>query len=156
MKDLEHVMKLIDVAKEWMKAKQLQQWDEDYPNIKVIEEDIKNKNSFVLEADGKIVASLAVVPSTDSTFYQFLKGECLTREENFGFATRAAMDASSKGKGIGELLVESFEEISKRRKYDRIKTITHESNKRMQKVLLKHGYNYCCETFISGMKMLAF
>lgn len=52
MKDLEHVMKLIGVAKEWMKNNKLNHWDEDYASTKVIEIDIKNRNSFVLELDG--------------------------------------------------------------------------------------------------------
>lgn len=59
LKDSEIIMNFVNDAKNWMKKLRLNQWSDDYPNMKIVEEDIKLGNSYLVEKDGKIVASFA-------------------------------------------------------------------------------------------------
>ena len=66
LKDLDQVMVIIDGAKEWMKVKWPGQWGDGYPTRELIEDDIKNGHSYLMEVDGKIVGTFAMVPSLNA------------------------------------------------------------------------------------------
>ena len=54
-------MKLINDGKKYMSKNQNDpQWNDDYPNEKVIEKDIRLRNSYVGEIEGKIVGTFAL------------------------------------------------------------------------------------------------
>lgn len=59
LKDSEIIMNFVNDAKNWMKKLSLNQWSDDYPNMKIVEEDIKLGNSYLVEKDGNIVGSFA-------------------------------------------------------------------------------------------------
>lgn len=48
LEDIERVMEIIKQAQQYFKEKGINQWQNGYPNAKVIENDIKNGHSFVL------------------------------------------------------------------------------------------------------------
>ena len=52
LKDSGTIMNFVNDAKKWMKKLNLNQWSDDYPNVKIIEEDIKVGNSYLVEKDG--------------------------------------------------------------------------------------------------------
>lgn len=52
LKDSGTIMNFVNDAKKWMKKLNLNQWSDDYPNVKIIEEDIKVGNSYLIEKDG--------------------------------------------------------------------------------------------------------
>ena len=60
LEDIERVMEIIKQAQQYFKEKGINQWQNGYPNAKVIENDIKNGHSFVLIKNNKIVGTIAI------------------------------------------------------------------------------------------------
>ena len=56
---------------------------------------------------------------------------------------RVAVADGYRGKGISDLLFESFEALAKGNGIYNLRIDTHEKNIPMQRVLARHGYTYC-------------
>ncbi len=51
--DIDSIMNIIKQAQEYLKNQGLDQWQNNYPNIDTINQDIDNVNSYVLVDNGK-------------------------------------------------------------------------------------------------------
>ena len=86
-----------------MKAKGPEQWSDDYPNRKDIENDIKKENSFLLEEGNKTVGTFAL--DNKNPLYGKIEGKWLNPGHSFCIASRLAIDQNLKGKGIGDIVI---------------------------------------------------
>ena len=55
--NLKDILNIINQAKLYMKENGINQWNEDYPKIKSLENDILNKNSYVVKDGDKIIGT---------------------------------------------------------------------------------------------------
>ncbi len=55
--DCQSIMEMIDQAKTYFKEQGIDQWQNGYPNIEVIKQDIEQENSFVLVKDEVPIAT---------------------------------------------------------------------------------------------------
>ena len=53
--NLKDILNIINQAKAYMKENGINQWNEDYPKIESLENDILNKNSYVVKDGDKII-----------------------------------------------------------------------------------------------------
>src|SRR6266850_7308902 len=58
--DAHSVMQMITLCIAHMRAHGIQQWDEVYPNLRVVEEDARSGSLFVVRRDGFCVASVCL------------------------------------------------------------------------------------------------
>ncbi len=58
--DATGVMRIISLCLAQMRAAGIQQWDEIYPNIRVIDEDVRLRSLFVIRAPGPCVAAICL------------------------------------------------------------------------------------------------
>jgi len=58
--DIDRIMDIIRQAQEYLKEKGVEQWQDNYPNFDVIKDDIEKRKGYVLEKDGKVIATVAV------------------------------------------------------------------------------------------------
>lgn len=77
-KDLPEIMNLIDEGKKWMKSQGSSQWQNNYPTPEIISDDIKRGNSYILESDGKIIGTTAMIYGENSIYNQIYEGKWLT------------------------------------------------------------------------------
>lgn len=140
--DINNIMKIINDAKAYFKEMNIDQWQDGYPNEDVIKNDILNSNSYVLDMDGKIVATAMFAIEKDNTYDNIYNGKWLTEGE-YAVIHRIAVDNSFKGLRLGAEIINNAIEICKSKGIESIKIDTHKDNSSMQKFLSNNGFVYC-------------
>ena len=155
-KDINCVMNIIKKSQEYFKSQGIDQWQNDYPNPGVIQNDINNNNSYVLIKEGNIVATSAVSFDGESTYDKIYEGQWLS-EEKYAVIHRIAVDDSYKGLGIAGKIINEVEKLCLEKEVKSIKIDTHQDNISMQKSLEKNGFKYCGLIYLTdGNKRVAF
>lgn len=141
-KDIKRIMKIIDEAKIYFKENKINQWQDGYPNIKVIEDDIKNGCSYVLLKDNNVIGTSVIDFNGEETYNKIYKGRWLTNKE-YAVIHRIAIDNSYKGLGIASEIIKNAEKLCVEKNIKSIRVDTHRDNISMQKLLKKNGFTYC-------------
>lgn len=135
MSDLNKVLNIYEYARFQMKLNgNPNQWKDNRPAESLILEDIKNKNSYVIEKDGIIYGIFTLIIGVDPT-YQNIEGNWLN-DKPYGTIHRIA--SSGVEKGIFDMALNYC-----LTKIDNIRIDTHQDNKIMQHLLEKNGFLKC-------------
>lgn len=154
--DMDAIMHIIKQAQEYFKNQNIDQWQNNYPNPEVIEKDIQNGYSYVLEIDEKIAGTAAVSFDGEKTYQKIYNGHWVSNGE-YAVIHRMAVDNECKGKGISSQIIKHVEELCLEKGVKSIKVDTHEENIPMQKLLQKNEFTYCGEIFLEdNSKRIAF
>lgn len=156
--DLNSIMQIINYAQEYFKGKGIDQWQNGYPNVAVIERDIDAGESYVVcNAMGEVLAT-AMLSFAGEPTYKIIKGEWIT-EENAKYAVvhRIAVDPKYKGKGIATFILQKAIEISPQYNAKSIRIDTHKENKAMLSVVKRMNFKYCGIIYLEdGQERLAY
>jgi GNAT superfamily N-acetyltransferase len=125
-----------------------QQWQDGYPNVDVIKQDITKGIGYVL-TDNNIVAGYAAILFNDEPAYEQLKGTWLTNGD-FAVVHRVAISDDYLGKGLAQKIFLFTEDLAKGNNIFSIKVDTNFDNIPMLKILEKLGYTYCGEVTFRG------
>ena len=151
--DVDKILEIIEKAKVELKKLGLDQWQKGYPNREVVENDIKNEFSYVLEEivekdnkpenqiSKKIIGTIVLSPEKEES-YSKIEGKWITNDD-YIVIHRLAVDSEIKNKGIATKILEFSEKECIKNKILSIKTDTHENNEPMKKFLEKNGFSYC-------------
>jgi GNAT superfamily N-acetyltransferase len=142
LKDIIEVMKIIKDAQKYLKNNKIDQWQNNYPDKKTIENDIKSKNSYVIEKDKKIIASTAFIFGCDETYQKIYEGQWLN-DNDYAVIHRLAVADNYKGMGIGSLLIKELEKLAADNGINTIRIDTHPKNLSMQNLIKKNDFIYC-------------
>lgn len=157
VEDIPEIMVMIDQAKAYMKENGINQWQNGYPNAQSIQNDIDHDYSYVMEADGKVVGTMAVIFDGEPTYDKIYEGAWKTTEEPYAAVHRVAVDAQCKGKGIAGAMIDEVVKICRGRGVRSIKNDTHRDNKSMQRMQAKAGFEYCGIIYLEdGAERIAF
>lgn len=148
-KDIEKIMKIINQGKEKLKKESIDQWQNGYPNEESIERDIKNSYSYVVEEEGKILATAAISFDVEETYNEIFEGQWLSNKA-YCVIHRFAVDLSSKVKKKGSKIIDLAERLCLEKNIDSIKIDTHEKNESMKNFLLNNGFKYCGVIYLEG------
>lgn len=154
--DINDVMNIIRQAQVYFKELGINQWQNDYPNVEIINNDIDNENSYVLLKDNKIVATAAVSFEGEKTYDSIYEGQWIS---NKGYAVihRIAVNNNYKGLGISSKIIRNVEQLCLKKGVYSIKVDTHEENLSMQNMLKKNQFQYCGVIYLEdGSKRIAF
>lgn len=141
-KDAKNIMAIISSAQSYFKANNIDQWQNGYPNIGSIENDIFKNESYVLENENDIIATAAISFNEEPTYNKIHNGKWVSNDK-YAVVHRVAVDDSKKGAGIAGKLFNELEKICTKNNVYSIKIDTHRDNKSMQRFLEKSGYKYC-------------
>lgn len=130
------------------------QWQNGYPNVQTIQDDIHMGYGYVLVDNSTIVAYAAIIFGVDPT-YTDIKGKWLTNGD-YVVVHRVATSNAVKGKGVATRLFELIEHLSRQHNVFSIKVDTNFDNKPMLRILDKLNYSYCGEVFFEGSPRKAF
>ena len=134
--DLDAVMEIYEGAREFMRRTgNANQWGNSHPARELIESDIDNKNGYVVEENGEIIASFFFKIGNDPTYDIINEGKWISDSE-YGVIHRIAV--KYQGRGIAGFIYDHCFNIIGNLKID-----THRDNLPMQKALQKHGFEYC-------------
>ena len=154
--DVKAIMRIINQAQEYLKSQGINQWQNNYPNEDVINDDIAKGESYVLEKDGNIVATSVISFNKEKTYKVIHDGKWLTNGE-YAVIHRIAVDNTCKGAGVAHKIIEYAEEMCKEKGIHSIKVDTHRENLSMQKMLKKNGFEYCWVIYLAdGAERVAF
>ena len=151
-------MEIINDAKEYLASLGVDQWQNGYPNAVQIEQDILNRESYVVFNDqDKIVATSMFTTNPEPTYKKIDGNWIFDQTKKYGVINRLAVKKEFRNLGLASVL---FEEFHKQLKINHIKSLkidTHEDNLSMQKLIKKLVYEYCGVIYTSyNAKRLAF
>jgi ribosomal protein S18 acetylase RimI-like enzyme len=123
--DIPEIMSLIHAAVKKMMAGGLYQWNEHYPNIDIITEDIDAGTLFKISQKGRI-AAVVVLNKQYSTQYKDLDW----RDEGgkFLIVHRLCVHPDYQSKGYSKKLMFFAEDYAKKNRYSSIRLDTYTSN----------------------------
>lgn len=154
--DIESIMKIIKQAQAYFKEKGINQWQNGYPNVDVISNDIAQGNSYVFMKDNDIVGTAAVSFDGEKTYENIYEGKWISNDK-YAVVHRIAIENSCKGAGVSSEIIKNVEELCIKKGINSIKVDTHEENLSMQKLLGKNKFEYCGIIYLDdGCKRIAF
>lgn len=139
--DINQIMDIILQAKAFLKAQGVDQWQDQYPEIGHIEDDLKAGDGYVL-TDGETIIGYNCISFGKEPVYDELQGQWLSTGP-YGVVHRMAVDNNYRGKGLASTLLNFAEDICKEKGVHSIKIDTGSDNKIMRHILHKNGYAYC-------------
>lgn len=154
--DIEVIMTIIKQAQDYFKSSGIDQWQNNYPNNQVIENDIRLNESYVIEMDEKIVGTYVLSFRNEDTYNTINDGAWLTNEK-YAVVHRIAFDQSIKGKGYSREILNMISSQCIEQTIFSIKIDTHEDNLVMRNMLISNGFELCGTIFLrDGNKRLAY
>ena len=151
MADIGCIMDLLEMGRQKMRANgNMEQWTNGNPKQALVEEDIRNGNSYVMEEDGEVIATFAFIEGPDVTYKTIYEGEWMACEKPYHVVHRMASRHDVHGV-FKDVLDFGFE------KTDNIRIDTHRQNAIMRKALEKYGFTYCGIIYLlDGAERLAY
>ena len=143
MADVEEILRVFAYAREQMRLNgNPNQWVDNYPSREVVEKDITDGNSYVLEEDGHICGTFAFILGADPTYSVIENGQWLN-DESYGTIHRIA--SNGRAKGVFNQCLEFCQ-----RHISNIRIDTHEDNLLMQHLIEKNGFQRCGIIYIKN------
>ncbi len=154
--DVLQIMDIIKQAQEFLKNSKIDQWQNNYPNIETINNDILNGYSYLLEVNNQIVATLAIIFDREKTYDKIYFGKWIS-DKDYVTIHRIAIANEFKGLNIGEMMIDKTVQLAQKNLVGSIKVDTHKDNIVMQKFLLKNKFEYCGIIYLEdGNERLAY
>ena len=154
--DINDIINIIRQAQSYFKEVGIYQWQDNYPNVETISNDIDNKNSYVLLKDNNIVATAAVSFDEEKTYDSIYEGQWISNNE-YAVIHRMAVDNDYKGLGLSSQIIKNVERLCLNKDVYSIKVDTHEENLSMQKLLKNNQFQYRGIMYLKdGSKRIAF
>lgn len=138
-KDLDQIMKVIRDAQATLKADGVDQWQDCFPNEKVILEDMSVRSAFVILVDEIVSGFFVLAFGIEPDYVNPVRG-AFKNNEPYAAIHRTAISKECKGLGLSRFMFQSaFAEIKKAGVgYARIDT--HHDNKRMRHIIAREGF----------------
>lgn len=152
--DFPIIWKILEGAIARRKNDGSRQWQDGYPNPKVIQSDIDKKVSFVFTENDQIIGCCSLFIN-DEPVYDEIQGEWLTNGDFIAFHRLAILE-SHVGKGLSSKILEFIEEYARENEINSIKADTNFDNPAMLRLFEKMGYTYCGEVNVRKRARKAF
>jgi len=152
--DVEVIWKILQHAIERRKSDGSDQWQNGYPNVQSIHDDIENGVGYVYENEEEIACYAAIIFDIEPA-YEIIDGKW-NSSEKYGVVHRVAVSKDFAGKGMATQLFLEIENVAKSKDYFVIKVDTNFDNLPMLKILEKLKYEYCGKVYFRGSERKAF
>ncbi|HNP24743.1 MAG TPA: GNAT family N-acetyltransferase [Panacibacter sp.] len=152
--DIGTIWEILQQAIEQRRLDGSEQWQQGYPNLNTVHEDIANDYGYVLTDNNVIIAYAAVIFGIEPA-YNEIDGSWLTNQDYMA-VHRVATSNSAKGKGVATKLFSLLEDLCIQRNVFSIKVDTNFDNAPMLRILEKLSYTYCGEIIFGGAPRKAF
>jgi GNAT superfamily N-acetyltransferase len=155
---LEHIIKIIREAQEYLAIQNIDQWQNGYPNKEAILRDIKNNESYIVTTKESIIIGTAMFSTKKEPTYKSIEGQWITKSDaKYGVIHRMAISRKYRKKGVAKFIFEKCEQQLRQNEIMSMRIDTHEDNLAMQGLLLKLKYIYCGVICLeNGDKRLAY
>jgi GNAT superfamily N-acetyltransferase len=131
-----------------------EQWQDGYPNLQSVQNDVEKGHGFVL-TEGETIIGYTAILINDEPEYAKIKGEWLSNTD-FVVFHRVALSEGYLGKGLAKKMLEYIEEFALNNNIFSVKADTNFDNIAMLKIFEKSGYKYCGKVYFRGGERKAF
>jgi ribosomal protein S18 acetylase RimI-like enzyme len=135
--DLEQLLSIVKSCGQHLIEQGIFQWNENYPSIEVLRNDITLQQIWKLEDENAIVG-LIVLTEIEDSIYQQVKW--LTINKNNLYVHRLAVHPNFQGKGYAQKLMDFADKFAMENNYKSIRLDTFSRNKRNQQFYEKRNY----------------
>lgn len=141
--DLQAMLEIYEDARAFMRENgNPDQWGDNYPEPELLRRDIELGNSYVVEDNGKIIATFAFIIGEDPTYYRIENGMWLNREP---YGTIHRLAGKKEFHGLAGGCIDWCKcQIAN------LRADTHEDNKIMQHLLEKNGFVRCGTIYLAN------
>lgn len=144
-RDVERIWQIIGQAKAQMQRLGSRQWDESYPAIGDIRQDIREGNGYVICREGRVVA-YGVISFDGEPAYEEIEGEW-PDDLPYVIVHRLAVADEAKRQGVAKQFMLQAEEVSRKRGVYRFRVDTKYDNAYMLRLIEALGFDYCGEVY---------
>tara|TARA_B110000305_G_scaffold155080_1_gene171746 strand:+ start:348 stop:857 length:510 start_codon:yes stop_codon:yes gene_type:complete len=117
------------------------QWQDGYPNMDVVKNDIERKIGFVLTQNDNIIGYTAIIINNEPDYIN-IEGKWLTNQD-FMVYHRVAISKKFLAKGMAKKMMKLIEEYALSKNIYSLKADTNHDNIPMLKIFEKMGYSFC-------------
>ena len=142
LSDLEMICKIRDDARDILAKRHIDQWQGDYPDNKIFEDDIKKDTGYVILHGDEICAYFAFSDEKVDEYDAITDGKWSPNSENYAAVHRGCVKAEYRGTGIADKMFEFVDELASNSGIKYIRVDTHKKNKPMLKLLKNNQYRY--------------
>jgi len=136
-KDINLVLEIFRSAINVMVANGILQWDDIYPDEKILYEDIQKNQMFLGEIDGKIVSIFTLNQECDE---EYKNGNWNYKRSSFAVIHRFCVNTNFQHMGIGTKIMNIIEEMLKEDKIETIRLDAFSLNPYALKLYENLGY----------------
>lgn len=148
--ELEEILSMTRACGKHMRENGIDQWDENYPDLPRLAEDIASKTLFAYRENDRVLG-IVVLNETQDPEYAEISWSTLETARNL-VVHRLAVAPEHQGKGIARKLMDFGEAWAKEQGYDAIRLDTFSQNPRNQKFYANRGYKALGSVFLSYKK----
>ena len=149
--DIDALMALFAEARSTIAALGIDQWQNGYPSLSVVSEDITKHRSYVVEIDDAIIGTFVLVTDGEPTYDNIYDGAWLTQDSSSYIAIhRVAISVACRGSGISTAILNYAAEAARAMKRVSRRIDTHKGNTVMRRMLEKHGFIHCGSIYLEN------
>ncbi len=141
-KDVTIICNLYDEAINDLRIKQVDQWQNNYPNKETCLYDINHGYSYVYCLEDVVIGTVALIFGHESDYDIINQGAWLNTHP-YATIHRLVVSQYFKGKHIASLMLKQIEAMCVAQNMFNIRVDTHHDNVAMQRFLLKNGFIIC-------------
>ena len=143
--DIERIWQIIGQAKAQMQRLGSQQWDESYPAIEHIRQDIQDGNGYVICREDRVVA-YGVISFDGEPVYKEIEGKW-SNDLPYVIVHRLAIADEMKRQGMAKQFMLQAEEVSRKKGVYNFRVDTKYDNTYMLRLIDTLGFRYCGEVY---------
>jgi ribosomal protein S18 acetylase RimI-like enzyme len=128
---------ILDACRTAMLAKGIQQWDESYPTLQLVEKDIAAGGMYSIYQDSILVGAI-VMDEKQSPQYETVNWQL--SQEPILVIHRLAINPSLQGNGLGKEAMEKAHEFATQKGYKNIRLDAYKRNEGLLNFYTKLGY----------------
>ncbi len=155
VKDINAIWQLLQAGILKRQVEGSTQWQDGYPNLDVVKNDIAKQYGIVVEnQEQQIVAYIAMIVGVEEV-YEKIIGEWISTQPYFVFH-RLIVDLQNPIKGFATWFMTELETLVLAKNIHSIKVDTNFDNTGMLRIFEKLNYRYCGKVYFRGSERLAF
>ena len=149
--DIDALVALFAEARTTIAALGIDQWQNGYPSLSVVNEDVALHRSYVVEIDGHIVGTFVIITDGEPTYDRIFEGAWLTQDSQSYIAIhRVAISVARRGSGISTAILGYAAEMARALGRTSLRIDTHKGNLVMRRMLEKHGFVHCGSIYLEN------
>lgn len=129
----------------------IDQWQNGYPSLAVIGEDVSLGRACVIDVEGCVVGTFVLITDGEPTYDRIYDGAWRTGDgDDYVAIHRVAVSVKRRGSGISTAILDYAQEVARQLSRSSLRIDTHRGNVVMRRMLEKHGFVHCGSIYLEN------